>query len=48
MASPVAVPIWRQALNRPDPIPDDPSGTSAIAADEPAGTISAKPTPTRM
>ena len=33
MASPVAVPIWREALNRPDPIPDDPSGTSAIAAD---------------
>ena len=47
MASPIAVPIWRQALNRPDPIPDDPSGTEAMAAVEVAGTIRAKPTPTR-
>ena len=34
-------------IERTDPIPDDPSGTEAIAAVEPAGTIRAKPTPTR-
>ena len=45
---PIAVPTWRQELNRAEPIPDDPAGTWAMAAAEPAGTIRPKPTPTKM
>ena len=47
MARPIAVPMWRQALNKPEPIPDHPPGTEAMAPAEPAGTIRAKPTLTR-